>query len=66
MKKGPKVKFDQYGSGNFQFAIDWRDDPIAVMEVVDAHLKEHGLEIVTHESDADWYGFTIRPIKAKK
>lgn len=66
MRKGAKIKFNKEGEGNFQFSCDWRDNPIAVMEVVDAHLKEHGLEIVTHESDADYYGFSILPIKVKK
>lgn len=66
MRKGPKIKFNKGGEGNFQFSIDWRDNPIAAMEVVDAHLKEHGLEIITHESDGDYYGFSIVPIKGKK
>lgn len=63
MRKGARIKYDKDGIGNFQFSVDCRDNPLKVMEVVDHYLKEHGLEIITHESDADYYGFTIKKIK---
>lgn len=66
MRKGAKVKYNKDGFGNFQFSIDWRDNAISVMEVVDFHLREYGLEVSRHESDGDYYGFSILPVKKKK
>jgi len=66
MRKGPKVKFTKDGEGNFDFSCDWRDTPGDVMEAVHIRLKEFGLEVFSHESDGDFEGFSIRPIKKKK
>lgn len=63
MRKGPKVKRDKDGAGNYDFHVDWADNPEAVMEAVDRELKQHGLEVVTHESDDDCYAFSIQPMK---
>jgi hypothetical protein len=63
MRKGPKVKRDKDGAGNYDFHVDWADNPAAVMEAVDRELKQHGLEVVTHDSDDDSYAFSIQPIK---
>jgi len=63
MKKGAKVKFDKEGSGNFDFSCDYRDTPNEVMEAVNTQLKEHGLEVINHESYSDFYAFSIKKIK---
>ncbi len=63
MRKGTKVKFDKEGSGNFNFHVDWKENPADVMEAVDKELKQYGLEVVSHESDGDFYAFSILPIK---
>ena len=63
MREGAKVKFGKDGSGNFDFSCDWKENPAGVMEAVNAQLKEHGLEVINHASDGDFYAFSIRKIK---
>jgi len=65
MRKGPKVKFGKDIEGNFSFTCDWRENPDEVMEAVDKELAQYGLEVVSHESDGDFYAFSILPIKKK-
>lgn len=38
---------------------DWRAHPDSVAESLNRQLAEHGLEIVEHETDSDFYAFTI-------
>lgn len=63
MRKGPKVKFDKDGSGNFHFSVGWKENPDDVMEAAGKELAKYGLEVVSHESDGDFYAFSIKKIK---
>ena len=63
MRKGAKVKFNKDMEGNFSFSCDWKENPSDVMEAVDKELAQHGLEVVSHESDGDFYAFSIMKIK---
>jgi len=66
VRKGAKVKFTKDGGGNFHFSVDWKENPSDVMEAVGKELAQHGLEVVSHESDGDFYAFSIQPTKVKK
>lgn len=63
MKTGTKVKYDKDGFGNFGFQCDHDENPFEVMETVSDQLKKFGLEVVSHESESDYYAFTIRKIR---
>lgn len=65
MRKGAKVKYSKDSSVNFHFSVDWKENPSDVMEAVGKELAQHGLEVVSHESDGDFYAFSIMKIKKK-
>jgi hypothetical protein len=43
--------------------VDWRADPIEMLEAMDAELQKHGLEIVQRETKGDYYIFSIEKLK---
>lgn len=63
MRTGPKVKHDAQGVGNYDFQCDHAETPDDVMQSVHLRLKEFGLEVVSHESDSDYYAYSIRKIR---
>jgi len=65
MRNGPAVKIVYDGvTDNFDFSMDWNDNPMDVMEAVNARLKDFGLEILNHPNDyGDFYAFSIKKIR---
>lgn len=61
LKRGKKVRLNtKTGDFNIDVAIcDHRDDPEQVAEALNKQLAEHGLQILMHPSDGDWYEFSI-------
>ena len=58
MKKGAAFNFDTDG-GNADLTFDWKEDPGTVMEKVDKVLQALGYEVVSHETESDFYAFSI-------
>ena len=67
MRKGVELEFDEEtGEPNVDFMMaDWTEDPRKILETIDMGLKEFGLEIVTHTTDADFVAFNISPRMTK-
>ncbi len=63
MREGAEVIYDDKDMGNYDFQFDHSENPMEVMRTVDKHLRAHGLEIVSHETNADYYAFSIQPVK---
>ncbi len=60
MRKGPDFDFETVtGDGTF----DWKESGGEILKIVDDALQKHGLEVVTHETESDFYAFSIQPIK---
>ncbi len=68
LRQGKRVRLNsKTGEFNIDVAIcDHRFDPRDTAEELNSMLKEHGLEIVEHPSDGDWYEFSIAKIKEEK
>lgn len=58
MKKGPDFDFGE-GKANADLTFDWKENPGDVMEKVDKRLQELGFEVVSHETESDFYAFSI-------
>ena len=56
MKKG--ADFDWEGT-NEALTFDWKENPGEVMEKIDRRLQELGFEVVSHETESDFYAFSI-------
>lgn len=41
--------------------FDWKADGNTVLEQVDKLLAKHGLEIVSYDTGADFYMFSLQP-----
>lgn len=39
--------------------FDWRTSPDDIMKAINERLKAFGLEIVNHETNSDFYAFSI-------
>lgn len=59
MKKGPDFDFEEHSSDESMFTFDWKENPGAVMEKVDEILQKLGYEVVSHETESDFYAFSI-------
>lgn len=66
MKKGAKVSFTDDMEANFDFLVDHKDTPDMVLDVANRCLKKHGLEFISHDSDYDFYAFSIRKIRPRR
>jgi hypothetical protein len=49
----------EFSDGEAQPTLDWRADPMAVMEAIDKALEPFGLEIVLRDTHADYYEFAV-------
>lgn len=50
-------KFEDGGSADF--VVDWKDNPVAVMEEVARKLADLGFEVHSHDTLGDFYAFSI-------
>lgn len=63
LKTGKKMRMVK-GDWNVNGTInDHRDDPEQVAEAISKLLAEHGLEIINHPTDGDWYTFSVAKLK---
>jgi len=63
MREGAKFELDKDEEPNANIIVDWNDNPNDVMEAVNWEIQRYGLEVVVHETDGDYYAFSIQPIK---
>lgn len=61
MKIGPDFDFE--GMSEDTFTFDWKENPEMVMEEVDKRLQKLGFEVVSHETENDFYAFSIQRIR---
>jgi hypothetical protein len=61
MKKGNDFKLEDNGS-NVDLTFDWKENPGDVMEKVDKFLQSLGYEVVSHETQSDFYAYSIKRI----
>lgn len=45
---------------------DWKDNPGQVANAINKLLTEHGIELISHDQDGDYYAFTAQKIKKAK
>ena len=62
MKKGPDFNFEEDGA-NADLTFDWKENPGDVMEKVDKVLQALGYEVVSHETQSDFYAYSIKRIR---
>lgn len=41
------------------FTFDWKEHADSIMYRVNTELKQHGLEVIEHETNSDFYAFSI-------
>lgn len=52
---------DSEGKVIEKFAMcDWREHPDSVATSINGLLKEHGLEIMSYDTESDFYAFAVR------
>lgn len=65
LKQGKRVRLIK-GEFNIDVVtLDWKADPRDTAEALNEQLKEHGLEILEHPTDGDWYEFSIAKMGGK-
>lgn len=65
MKKGPEFNFKDTDS-NADLTFDWKENPGDVMEKVDKFLQSLGYEVVSHETQSDFYAYSIKRIRQSR
>lgn len=55
MRTAPKAE-DWCDSGQ----VDWKADPLTILQEIDEQLVDHGLEIVVSDDRSDQYEWVIR------
>ena len=59
MREGQPYYDENGDSTEVDIEFDWKARPDEIMELVDAALKSHGLVLVSHETESDFYAFSI-------
>jgi hypothetical protein len=66
MREGGEFKIRKDGSSNADGSFDWNASGDEILKALDEVLKGHGLEIVTHDTAASFYAFSIKKVRRGK
>lgn len=63
MRQGEPYYNEHGESIEVDITFDWKARPTEIMEEVEKALQNHGLTLESHETECDFYAFSIVKVK---